>query len=50
LNNERTDKLIDGIETIPVLYNKNLKEYSDSSLKRRLRLEVCGAVFEDWIT
>jgi hypothetical protein len=50
LNNEPTDKLIDETETRPALYNKNLKEYSDISLKRRLWLEVCEAVFEDWAT
>jgi hypothetical protein len=47
-NDEQTDKPIDETETRPALYNKNLKEYSDISLKRRLWLEVCEAVFEDW--
>jgi hypothetical protein len=50
LNNGPADKLIDEIETEPALYNRNLKEYSDISLKRRLWLEVCEAVFEDWTT
>jgi hypothetical protein len=36
LNDEPTDKLIDETESRPDLYNKNLKEYSDISLKRRL--------------
>jgi hypothetical protein len=48
LNDERTHKFIDETETRPALYNKNLKEYSDVNLKRRLWLEVCETVFEDW--
>jgi hypothetical protein len=48
LNDDRTDKLIDEIETGPALDNRNLKGYSDISLKRRLWLEVCEAVFDAW--
>jgi hypothetical protein len=36
LNDERTDKLIDEIGTRPALYNKNLKEYSELELERKL--------------
>jgi hypothetical protein len=45
LNDERTDKLIHEAETRPALYNKNLKEYSDISLNRRLWLEVHMKIF-----
>jgi hypothetical protein len=33
LNEERTYKVIDEIETRPTLYNKNLKEYSELERK-----------------
>lgn len=40
--------LIEEIEKRPALYKKNLKEYSDANLKKKLWVEVCEAVVSDW--
>ncbi|PNF26649.1 hypothetical protein B7P43_G06833 [Cryptotermes secundus] len=48
LSDEGIEKLINGMEKRPALYNKTLKGYLDSNLKKKLLLEVYEAVLEDW--
>ena len=48
LSDQGIEKLIDEIKKWPALYNKTLKEYLDNNLKKRLWLEVCEVVIEDW--
>lgn len=48
LSDEGIEKLINEMEKRPALYNKTLKGYLDSNLKKKLWLEVCEAVLEDW--
>ncbi|KAL4703631.1 hypothetical protein ACJJTC_007658 [Scirpophaga incertulas] len=40
--------LIEQVEKRPALYKKNLKEYSDVNVKKKLWEEVCEAVVPDW--
>lgn len=40
--------LIEEIEKRPVLYKKQLKEYSDVNQKKKLWEEVCETVIHDW--
>lgn len=40
--------LIAEVEKRPALYKKNLKEYADVNLKKKLWEEVCEAVVVDW--
>jgi len=42
------ENLIGEIEKRPALYKKQLKEYSDINLKKKLWEEVCEAVIPDW--
>ena len=41
-------QLIEEVERRPALYKKNIKEYADANLKRKLWEEVCEAVVPDW--
>lgn len=40
--------LIEEVEKRPALYKKNLKEYSDVNVKKKLWEEVCEAVVPSW--
>jgi len=42
------ENLIEEIEKRPALYKKQLKEYSDINLKKKLWEEVCEVVIPDW--
>ncbi|KAL4152835.1 hypothetical protein QTP88_000668 [Uroleucon formosanum] len=42
------ENLIEVIEKRPALYKKQLKEYSDINLKKKLWEEVCEVVIPDW--
>ncbi|GAB6024049.1 hypothetical protein CHUAL_008769 [Chamberlinius hualienensis] len=47
-NFDEIEKLIEEVEIRPALYNKNLKEYTDTKLKKQLWEDVCEAVVYDW--
>ncbi|KAL4100820.1 hypothetical protein QTP88_020849 [Uroleucon formosanum] len=42
------ENLIEVIEKRPALYKKQLKEYSDINLKKKLWEKVCEVVIPDW--
>ena len=39
------DILIEEVESLPALYDKSLKVYSDTNVKRKLWQQVCSKVF-----
>ena len=43
-----SERLITDVETRPALYNKATPAYSDKNCKKKLWIEVCGAVVPNW--
>jgi hypothetical protein len=48
INDSLIETLIEEIEKRPALFKKNLKEYTDINLKKRLWEEVCETVVPEW--
>lgn len=48
MNDEKVEQLIDEVEKRPALFLKNLNDYMDRNLKKKLWEEVCAAIFENW--
>ena len=45
MNDEKVEQLIDEVEKRPALFLKNLNDYMDINLKKKLWEEVCAAIF-----
>jgi hypothetical protein len=45
---QSTEKLIEAVEKRPALYLKSVKDYSDTNHKKKLWVEVCTALIENW--
>lgn len=46
--NEKVEELIDEVQKRPALYKKDLKQYSDINVKKRLWEEVCEVLISNW--
>ncbi|XP_030023470.1 uncharacterized protein LOC115442554 [Manduca sexta] len=45
---EDIDRFIELVEARPALYNKNVKEYADLSVKKKLWEEICKEIYSFW--
>lgn len=45
---EDKEKLIEEVEKRPAIYDKNLKDYGNINIKKKLWDEVCAAVLPNW--
>lgn len=48
LLNEKIEELIDEVRKRPALYKKDLKQYSDINVKKKLWEEVCELLISNW--
>ncbi|CAH1981145.1 unnamed protein product [Acanthoscelides obtectus] len=46
--NEKVEELIDEVSKRPALYKKDMKQYSDINVKKKLWEEVCEALISNW--
>ncbi|CAG4981296.1 unnamed protein product [Parnassius apollo] len=46
--NEKVEELIDEVQKRPALYKKDLKQYSDVNIKKKLWEEVCEVLISNW--